>query len=209
MLSISTIFAGFLALISAVHTAPTSLDEQPGSVSGYSIVPISWNLPINLDDPTSATVTVTGTIQEAIAQMDASYPGWNATFQARVTPPPGDSASLDSTANLDDPDDIDCNVDYKYAGKVTIVWGINYLRSITGKPKNGPGPNNCGRVSCSWNSAIYWCNDDTVEKELTWNDIADGASAVNEACKTNRGHDSKGRGSYDDHWNVLVRGDVC
>lgn len=91
--------------------------------------------------------------------MDASYPGWNATFQARVTPPPGDSASLDSTANLDDPDDIDCNVDYKYAGKVTIVWGINYLRSITGKPKNGPGPNNCGRVSCSWNSAIYWCND--------------------------------------------------
>ena len=37
--------------------------------------------------------------------------------------------------------------------------GINYLLGVDGKPGNGPGPGNCGRVSCSYQSAIYWCND--------------------------------------------------
>lgn len=40
-----------------------------------------------------------------------------------------------------------------------ISDGVIYLRGVKGKPKNGPGPGNCGRVSCSYNSAIYWCND--------------------------------------------------
>lgn len=37
--------------------------------------------------------------------------------------------------------------------------GIAYLKSVTGTPVNGPGPGTCNRVSCSYNSAIYWCND--------------------------------------------------
>ncbi|KAK4197250.1 hypothetical protein QBC40DRAFT_181512 [Triangularia verruculosa] len=212
MLSIPSILAGVLALASVVHSAPASLDAEPNSVSGYAMVPISWNLPVKLDDPTGATVTVTGTIEEAIAQMEASYPGWNATFQAQLPPIPaddGDGASLVSTAGLEDPAKYDCNVDYKKATTLTIVWGINYLRGVPGTAKNGPGPNNCGRVSCSWNSAIYWCNDNDDDKELQWNDIADAASATKNKCKYNRGHDVKGRGSMKENWNVLIRGDDC
>ena len=45
-----------------------------------------------------------------------------------------------------------------------IDMGIDYLNSLSGVPGNGvPGedaaPKNCGRVSCSWGSAIWWCND--------------------------------------------------
>lgn len=40
-----------------------------------------------------------------------------------------------------------------------IVEGISYLRGVPGSPSNGPGPGNCGRVSCSYESAIWWCND--------------------------------------------------
>lgn len=40
-----------------------------------------------------------------------------------------------------------------------ISKGIKYLRAVQGRPRNGAGPGNCGRVSCSERSAIYWCND--------------------------------------------------
>lgn len=159
--------------------------------------------------------------------MDVSYFGWNVIFQVWVIFFLGDSVSLDFMVNFDDLDDIDCNVDYKYVGKVIIVWGINYLCSIIGKLKNGLGLNNCGCVSCFWNLVIYWCNDvcclwfrflflifvnqeqDIVEKEFMWNDIVDGVLVVNEVCKINWGYDFKGCGSYDDYWNVFVCGDVC
>lgn len=37
--------------------------------------------------------------------------------------------------------------------------GINYLEGLPGSPVSGPGPGLCGRVSCSWDTAIWWCND--------------------------------------------------
>ncbi|KAK4175092.1 hypothetical protein QBC36DRAFT_190692, partial [Triangularia setosa] len=39
------------------------------------------------------------------------------------------------------------------------LLGVDYLRGLSGTAKNGPGPAECGRVSCSDYSAIYWCND--------------------------------------------------
>lgn len=33
-----------------------------------------------------------------------------------------------------------------------VQQGIYYLGDV-------PGPGSCGRVSCSYNAAIYWCND--------------------------------------------------
>ncbi|KAJ4250994.1 hypothetical protein NW762_011644 [Fusarium torreyae] len=52
-----------------------------------------------------------------------------------------------------------CGGPWGEASVERILDGIGYLERWPGKPKNGPGPGNCGRVSCSWNSAIWWCND--------------------------------------------------
>jgi hypothetical protein len=40
-----------------------------------------------------------------------------------------------------------------------ISNGIKYLRGLSGHPRAGPGPGNCARVSCSYQSGIWWCND--------------------------------------------------
>lgn len=44
--------------------------------------------------------------------------------------------------------------------------GLRYLRQLYNttegskeKPSNGPGPGRCGRVSCAYDTAIFWCND--------------------------------------------------
>lgn len=148
-----------------VSSAPSpSTDEAPNGIAGYNIVDVSWELPVKLDDPTSEIVTVTGTIEEAIAQMEAAYPGWNETFQAGIPTDPmptGDDTSFVSAGTADEqPESINCKVDYDGARTSKIWDGICYLRRLnTDPPKNGPGPGNCGRVSCSWKSAIYWCND--------------------------------------------------
>ncbi|KAK4179556.1 hypothetical protein QBC36DRAFT_179820 [Triangularia setosa] len=209
MLSIPTFVAGVLALASVAYSAPASRADQP-DVSSYAIVPISWNLPVKADDPSGATVTVTGTIQEAIAQMEASYPGWNATFQAHLPPPPtiGGFNSI-SAAALEDPESYICKVNqWKEAGQLSIVWGIEYLRGLTGSAKNGPGPGECGRVSCSWGSAIWWCNDNDTEKEVEWSQIADGAVYISQKCSRDSQY-VKGQAFYKDRWNVIIRGDDC
>lgn len=41
----------------------------------------------------------------------------------------------------------------------TIQSGISYLRKLKGRPGASPGPGACGRVSCSYDAAIWWCND--------------------------------------------------
>ncbi|KAK0739492.1 hypothetical protein B0T21DRAFT_436378 [Apiosordaria backusii] len=207
MLSIPIFLASVLALVSVVYGAPTSLDDHP-DVSSYGIVPISWDLPIKADDPNGATVTVTGTIQEAIVKMEASYPGWNATFQARVPPPSTDAASLISAAAAEDPESYNCKVKWDEAGQLSILWGVEYLRTLTGTAKNGPGPGNCGRVSCSWNSAIWWCNDNDQDKELQWSQIADGAAFLNRECARDSQY-VKGQAFYKENWNVIVRRDSC
>ncbi|KAK4197240.1 hypothetical protein QBC40DRAFT_181479 [Triangularia verruculosa] len=168
----------------------------------------TWNLPINLTDPNSPTVSVTGTIQMAVAQMEADYPGWNATFMA-LEPRPSDDNRKD-----DEPEPnivYKCNTSEAMAYKADIKEGIKYLRKVPGTAKNGAGPDNCGRVSCSYNSAIIWCNQDDEEKELQWYQIADAAQYTYYYCLFDihviyvRGH-----GDYvDDKWGVIIRKEYC
>lgn len=72
-----------------------------------------------------------------------------------------------SSATLD-VDDVDCHEWDKYrniSGEGAFAYtianeGIPYLKTVSGhKPKLEHGPDNCDRVSCSWGSAIYWCNE--------------------------------------------------
>ena len=64
-----------------------------------------------------------------------------------------------------------------------IIDGIAYLRSVTTQPSWGPGPGNCGRVSCSWNSAIWACNEHTTEFTLpNFGLVADCAQLIVNFC---------------------------
>lgn len=54
---------------------------------------------------------------------------------------------------------VKCNGRWVQCSLTQILDGYRYLWKLKGKPTNGPGPGNCGRVSCSYDSAIWWCND--------------------------------------------------
>ncbi|KND90705.1 hypothetical protein TOPH_04595 [Tolypocladium ophioglossoides CBS 100239] len=97
------------------------------------------------------------------------------------------------------------------------MWeGINYLLTLNGQPRNGPGPAACGRVSCSGeDTAIYWCNDDTQPKTLeSWKSIADGAVFRISLCSGDEsaGFNEKqvaGQVFHWTNWNVIVKQETC
>ncbi|VBB83895.1 Putative protein of unknown function [Podospora comata] len=156
--------------------------------------------------------------------MENDYPGWNETFMAQdpISSPAGDKAGI--------PIKHDCNVPRDGDAKRTqIRIGIMYLSRLSSTAVNGPRPKNYGHVSCSWNSAIIWCNNNNFYKELQWTQIAGAAQYVVDQCSKRKSitplKDSgricadkifvegdiivKGHADFDDGWYVVVRGDWC
>ncbi|KAK4651999.1 hypothetical protein QC762_607523 [Podospora pseudocomata] len=62
-------------------------------IANYAVNEVEWNLPIDPNVPTGPREVVTGTVQEAIAKMEISHPGWTQNFTAA-----GTSMSLVTTA---------------------------------------------------------------------------------------------------------------
>ncbi|KAL3442667.1 hypothetical protein BJX65DRAFT_286260 [Aspergillus insuetus] len=101
--------------------------------------------------------------------------------------------------------------DYWEASRETIAEGIAYLRGVSGQPSAGPGPGACARVSCSYASAIWWCNDDPAGKTLdSFSSIADGAQYIYDNCHTG-GYDGvlSGQVFHSTDWNVIVKREAC
>ncbi|KAL2819135.1 hypothetical protein BJX63DRAFT_28448 [Aspergillus granulosus] len=84
--------------------------------------------------------------------------------------------------------------------------GIEYLRGVGGTPKQAP--KSCGRVSCSYWTAIYWCNNNDETHYLrSFDTIADGAQFLLDKC----GGDGSPFGEVytDNNWGVRVVSDPC
>lgn len=130
-----------------------------GMIEGYGLQNFTWEVETT---PGGPKVNFTGTVQEVASQLAAVNPNWKSEFgfSGRSTKKVGMSQKRQQ---LPDPlTGILCNTREGQWGEA-IDWpiedGIAYLDGVPGIPTNGPGPGNCGRVSCSWGCAIYWCND--------------------------------------------------
>lgn len=53
-----------------------------------------------------------------------------------------------------------CGEPRGWAAVDTIKDGLKHLYGVEGEPRNSP--KSCGRVSCSYGAAIYWCNDVSI-----------------------------------------------
>lgn len=137
--------------------APTVANKHVSVIPGYGIEELTWELQTT---PGGPAVNVTGTIEQAYKHMKTINPGFLSNFG--FDQPPVNVSSL-SMMPLESRgytiDHIACDVDFEWAFLEPIQTGMFYLNNIPGKPTNGPGPGNCGRVSCSYDAAIYWCND--------------------------------------------------
>ena len=135
--------------------ATTAQTSEGAPIPGYGIEEITWNL----ETTSGATVNLTGTIEQVLQYAEEN------NIELKHNP---DFLDLSSSSLNTENGEIQaragetlaCDVwNQSLARKDAIDQGITYLRGVTGKPGNGPGPNNCGRVSCSYNAAIWWCND--------------------------------------------------
>ncbi|KAK3491997.1 hypothetical protein B0T13DRAFT_69201 [Neurospora crassa] len=52
---------------------------------------------------------------------------------------------------------INCSISDHYGHGNGVLEGFHYLMSRGGMPGNKPG--SCGRISCSHDTGIYWCNE--------------------------------------------------
>lgn len=116
-------------------------------------------------------VVLNGTIEQVHVQLLELNPNWDEDFLSDVEEEPftdndsvteGDAVlGLDRRTNFQG-SKYNCYGRWAQIHAFVIRDGIRYLRGVKGKPNMGPGPGNCGRVSCSYSSAIYWCNDVSV-----------------------------------------------
>lgn len=111
----------------------------------------------------------------------------------------GDEDDNDNDNNDGDgDDDMLCEMawDSSFASVFHIRQGIDYLRKIHGDCTNGPGPGNCSRVSCSYQSGIWFCNDNPHPISVPCSAFGDRAWDIVEKCYAHGGKCGAPRASF-------------
>ncbi|EJT76863.1 hypothetical protein GGTG_06777 [Gaeumannomyces tritici R3-111a-1] len=98
-----------------------------------------------------------------------------------------------------------CSPDANYAQPGPVADAVAYLRNHYGSAWNDAG--SCGRVSCSYGAAVYWCNDSGSLKSMDWNDLADAVQAIADGCGRSVG--ICGSRVFTRGVRVIVSGDAC
>ncbi|RYP67835.1 hypothetical protein DL771_007012 [Monosporascus sp. 5C6A] len=143
----------YMALIASLAVGTWSI-EAP--IEGYGITELEWKVPVR---PGQDPVILNGTVQQVhdqLLELNPEYDAEIATFSVSETVTFDTSEVPES--GLERRDHNVCK-GYPAAFAPDIITGINYLRGVPGTATNGPGPGNCGRVSCLNRNAIWWCND--------------------------------------------------
>nr|XP_036583894.1 uncharacterized protein CTRU02_06025 [Colletotrichum truncatum]KAF6793153.1 hypothetical protein CTRU02_06025 [Colletotrichum truncatum] len=92
------------------------------------------------------------------------------------------------------------------ASSQRITEGIRYLRAVKGRPR--AGPNQKGRVSCSYGAGIWWVNRASTTKTLaSFGSIADGAQHLMNRCRF--GASVGGITTHPTRWEVQVYRTSC
>ncbi|KAI9367243.1 hypothetical protein BJX61DRAFT_547663 [Aspergillus egyptiacus] len=149
--------------------------------------------------PDAAPLTLNGTIDDVHDQLRAINPNYDEDWKDH----PVGSGIVRRYL------DIRCE-GYLDAVPDRIREGIEYLRKVKGRPSLPP--HTCGRVSCSWRSAIRWCNDNDHEKVLpSYHNIADSAQVIVDRC-SHSVHGIKGVRGWEGHfdgWRGIVDWASC
>ncbi|KAM7210887.1 hypothetical protein V8F06_013729 [Rhypophila decipiens] len=183
-----TAFVAFLANHVLALEAP---------IPGYQVQEMTWNVePFN----NGTIVELNGTVQDVVAELIKINPHYLEQVDANDDKLPVTHQQRSHTVN--------CNPrpgEWGPADEWEIQGGIRYLRQLYGRPGASAGPGMCGRVSCSHQSAIWWCNDNPNPMELySFGDFAQCAQEIKSGCtKPN----TVGQNFNDGNWNCIVRYD--
>ncbi|KAI0099224.1 hypothetical protein GGR51DRAFT_565041 [Nemania sp. FL0031] len=128
------------------------LNLQVGLPDNYSVSDIQWR---GFEDFGEDQV-FTGTIENVIYQMrqikGADYtPSFVSKAESQITKSQPDHHVAKHNIECGGSD----------ADPRRIDQGVDYLNHLPDSSICGNAPKTCGRISCSWNSAIWLCNDST------------------------------------------------
>ncbi|KAK4450615.1 hypothetical protein QBC34DRAFT_461269 [Podospora aff. communis PSN243] len=201
-------------LLASALTATVSAATFPSGpngddpMAGYTIIDLEWTVKPFPDR--DETVNVTGPIEKVISEMSKINPNFESQVLATAS---SNIAALEAAAAANTT--VTKRVSYQShfcfgrwptCSAQAIYTGVMYLNGVPGQPSMGPGPGVCGRVSCSHDSGIYWCNDHTTSYTLpSFVPIGEGAYAIMSWCDY-KGWTS-GQFFTQQNWNVVVRGD--
>ncbi|CZR54820.1 uncharacterized protein PAC_04704 [Phialocephala subalpina] len=196
----------FVYLLSTMLIA--GVYAMTSGIEGYGLEDFTWEVETS---PGGPKAHITGTVQEVVSQLLTINPNWKSDFNFSETP----TRSTVLSRQLSFPwTGILCDIrigEWGYADYYAIQDGITYLNGVPGIPTAGPGPGNCARVSCSYDSAIYWCNDETQTFSLPgFTTIAAGALVILDNCPDlGPGVNGQVFAQFLQNWNTIVRGDNC
>ncbi|BDD54460.1 hypothetical protein MPDQ_005008 [Monascus purpureus] len=187
------------AVAVTVNTTATELKAQ-----GYTIDPLTIIGPVG---PDGENITLTGTVQEIHSQLLEINSSYNVSVDV-------DSFTLDVATKHEKrcPDKILCGLtNYTPANPRPILEGAVYLEGFKGVLCHvEAGPKRCVRFSCSYNSAIWLCNDAPKELNIWCPDIGyDYVRPILGKCATTSINRFNGQRFNTDNFNVLVIGDKC
>ncbi|KYK55795.1 hypothetical protein DCS_07759 [Drechmeria coniospora] len=161
-------------------------------VPGYGVEVLQWDIEVS---PGRVEV-LNGTVQEVYAQALQINPNFKLM-------PVSEKRDLYERNTP-----VECGT-YKLAYKSAIEEGIRYLRGLSGAPSNGPGDSICARVSCSYNSAIWWCSGKPYLRTLgSWDWIANSAQHIVNTCASEADKVS-GLNHEGDDWSTFISHDDC
>ncbi|KAF4830097.1 hypothetical protein CGCTS75_v006154 [Colletotrichum tropicale] len=191
------------ALAAQAATIGSTASQPP--ITGYSVYVPEWEVQAF---PGGETQIIGGTAEQVLDELRKINPNYDEDFgignvtESGLTDIVGPKADFEGAATVCD--------GWELANTARIREGISHLDGVDGKPHRGAGPASCGRVSCSYNSAIWWCNDDTKAKELnSFREISDGALYVIKKCRVGESTRVAGQAFHKDNWNVIIRWARC
>ncbi|KDN65352.1 hypothetical protein CSUB01_08374 [Colletotrichum sublineola] len=219
MITASFLLGALIGFGSLSQASPVSEEAHSRAMSetelfagtNYTIIDLEWEVQAFPDGP---ILTIGGTVEQIYDTLVKINPNYDVDFGV------ADVEQYDNAANLERRTDFTgssyfCGGRWPKTRAGDVRKGIEYLYKVSGKPKNGAGPGNCGRVSCSGSegigAGIWWCNDDNKPKELaSFGSIADGALFLQRRCIE---YDVmswiSGQVFHKTNWNVFIANAHC
>ncbi|KAH7305453.1 hypothetical protein B0I35DRAFT_413850 [Stachybotrys elegans] len=198
----------FLALATVAQAMPAEGLSASDALAGKTISDIDWAVQAF---PGGEVLHMTGTVETVWAKLLAINPNYVADWGIEDPVNETENVTLEKRTDFTGSALI-CRKDVSSAHFAR--QGIAYLRRISGQPTNGAGPANCGRVSCSERTAIWWCNDTTSPKTLaSFGSIADGAQWIVDRCSwvgdSGVYSYTAGQVFHSTNWNVIITTANC
>ncbi|RYP73364.1 hypothetical protein DL769_004237 [Monosporascus sp. CRB-8-3] len=208
----------------AAATKPSAREQSPSTAAHTeTAVPMMFTGALRAGGP---NVTYKGTLQSIVKQIRAENPQYPFRNRTRFPISSDDSmksgdtsvgrsdttgAILSEGARNARDNNVFCGVGGDgWADKEAIVEAITYLRDLTGACYSYPGPGFCGRISCSYNSAVWWCNDKPEVVNYPCSSFADFVQMITNECSDQWEKQIQGQVfSEDGSYNVMVGRDWC